>query len=126
VEVEGLISEYGPDQLVPAQDPEDMPEPYDRAAQEKRARAADKQMTLLGKVNPLALEEFAALEERHAFLTSQLEDLKKTRKDLFEIVKDVDQRVQEVFSAAYADTAEHFEGIFGRLFPGGEGSLSLT
>jgi chromosome segregation protein len=126
MEVEGLIGEYGPDQLVPAQDPEDMPEPYDRAAQEKRARAADKQMTLLGKVNPLALEEFAALEERHAFLTSQLEDLKKTRKDLFEIVKDVDQRVQEVFSAAYADTAEHFEGIFGRLFPGGEGSLSLT
>ncbi|MEO5878019.1 MAG: AAA family ATPase, partial [Streptosporangiaceae bacterium] len=126
MEVEGLIGEYGPDQPVPAADPEDMPEPYDRAVQEKRARAADKQMTLLGKVNPLALEEFAALEERHAFLTSQLEDLKKTRKDLFEIVKDVDQRVQEVFSAAYADTAEHFEGIFGRLFPGGEGSLSLT
>ncbi|GAA2726280.1 chromosome segregation protein SMC [Actinocorallia aurantiaca] len=126
MEVEGLVAEYGPDQPVPPQDPEGSPEPFDRAVQEKRARAAERQMTQLGKVNPLALEEFAALEERHAFLTAQLEDLKKTRKDLFDIVKDVDRRVQEVFAAAYADTAEHFSGIFGRLFPGGEGSLSLT
>ncbi|ROO83384.1 condensin subunit Smc [Actinocorallia herbida] len=126
MEVEGLVAEYGPDQLVPPQDPEASPEPFDRAVQEKRAKAAERQMAQLGKVNPLALEEFAALEERHAFLTSQLEDLKKTRRDLFDIVKDVDQRVQEVFAAAYAETAEHFAGIFGRLFPGGEGSLSLT
>ncbi|WP_106398020.1 chromosome segregation protein SMC [Actinocorallia populi] len=126
MEVAGLVVEYGPDQPVPPQDPEDSPEPFDRAVQEKRARAAERQMTQLGKVNPLALEEFAALEERHAFLTAQLEDLRKTRKDLFDIVKDVDRRVQEVFAAAYADTAEHFSGIFGRLFPGGEGSLSLT
>ncbi|WP_460368499.1 AAA family ATPase, partial [Actinocorallia lasiicapitis] len=126
MELEGLLEEYGPDQLVPPQDPEAMPEPFDRAVQEKRAKAAERQMTALGKVNPLALEEFAALEERHTFLTSQLEDLKKTRKDLFDIVKDVDQRVQEVFASAYAETAEHFEGIFSRLFPGGEGSLSLT
>ncbi|GAA0955186.1 chromosome segregation protein SMC [Actinocorallia libanotica] len=126
MEVAGLVAEYGPDQPVPPQDPEGSPEPFDRAVQEKRARAAERQMTQLGKVNPLALEEFAALEERHAFLTAQLEDLKKTRKDLFDIVKDVDRRVQEVFAAAYADTAEHFSGIFGRLFPGGEGSLSLT
>ncbi|MDX6739105.1 chromosome segregation protein SMC [Actinocorallia sp. A-T 12471] len=126
MEVEGLVAEYGPDQPVPPQDPEAAPEPFDRAVQEKRAKAAERQMAQLGKVNPLALEEFAALEERHAFLTSQLEDLKKTRKDLFDIVKDVDQRVQEVFAAAYAETAEHFEGIFSRLFPGGEGSLSLT
>ncbi|MCD0448384.1 chromosome segregation protein SMC [Actinocorallia sp. API 0066] len=126
MEVEGLIAEYGPDQPVPPQDPEALSEPFDRAVQEKRAKAAERQMAQLGRVNPLALEEFAALEERHAFLTSQLEDLRKTRKDLFDIVKDVDQRVQEVFAAAYADTAEHFSGIFGRLFPGGEGSLSLT
>jgi chromosome segregation protein len=126
MEVDGLIAEYGPDQPVPPQDPEGSPEPFDRAAQEKRARTAERQMAQLGKVNPLALEEFAALEERHAFLTAQLEDLKKTRKDLFDIVKDVDRRVQEVFAAAYADTAEHFAQIFGRLFPGGEGSLSLT
>ncbi|GAA2092714.1 chromosome segregation protein SMC [Actinomadura alba] len=129
VEAASLIAEYGPDQPVPP--PPDagedaVPQPYDRAVQEKRAKAAERQLTTLGKVNPLALEEFAALEERHAFLTSQLEDLKKTRRDLLTVVKEVDERVEQVFAAAFADTAREFERIFSRLFPGGEGRLSLT
>ncbi|MBA8949338.1 chromosome segregation protein [Actinomadura namibiensis] len=129
LEVEALVDEYGPDQPVPPgpEAGEDArPVPYDRATQEKRARVAERQLNQLGKVNPLALEEFAALEERHAFLTTQLEDLKKTRRDLMNVVKEVDERVQEVFASAYADTTAQFSRIFARLFPGGEGSLSLT
>ncbi|MUN41982.1 chromosome segregation protein SMC [Actinomadura litoris] len=129
LEVDSLVNEYGPDQLVPP-DPEKgedaKPAPYERAVQEKRAKAAERQLNQLGKVNPLALEEFAALEERHAFLTSQLEDLKKTQRELLGLVKEVDDRVQQVFASAYDDTAREFERIFARLFPGGEGSLSLT
>ncbi len=100
--------------------------PYVRAEQERRAATAQRQLDQLGKVNPLALEEFAALEERHAFLSTQLEDLKKTRRDLLTVVKEVDDRVQEVFASAFEDTAREFEEIFGRLFPGGEGRLILT
>ncbi len=100
--------------------------PYIRAEQERRAAGAQRQLDQLGKVNPLALEEFAALEERHAFLATQLEDLKKTRRDLLTVVKEVDDRVQEVFASAFEDTAREFEGIFSRLFPGGEGRLILT
>ncbi len=73
--------------------------PYVRAEQEKRAATAQRQLDQLGKVNPLALEEYAALEERHAFLANQLEDLKKTRRDLLTVVKEVDDRVQEVFAS---------------------------
>jgi chromosome segregation protein len=126
VEAVALIAEYGPDQPVPSTTEGAEPTPYDRAVQEKRAKAAERQLNTLGKVNPLALEEFAALEERHAFLTSQLEDLKKTRRDLLTVVKEVDERVEQVFAAAYEDTAREFERIFSRLFPGGEGRLSLT
>jgi chromosome segregation protein len=97
-----------------------------RAEQERRLRTAEKALALLGRVNPLALEEFAALEERHRFLTEQLDDLKRSRKDLLDLIRDVDARVEEVFSAAYADTAEQFEQVFARLFPGGEGRLVLT
>jgi chromosome segregation protein len=100
--------------------------PYARAEQERRAAVAQRQLDQLGKVNPLALEEYAALEERHAFLATQLEDLKKTRRDLLTVVKEVDDRVQQVFAAAFEDTAREFEDIFGRLFPGGEGRLILT
>ena len=119
VDPETLVVEYGPDQLVPAVParrrtrPDEptaaTPVPYVRAEQEKRARAAERALALLGRVNPLALEEFAALEERHQFLTEQLEDLKKTRRDLLDIVREVDERVEQVFTAAYDDTAREFE-----------------
>ncbi|MFI1378518.1 chromosome segregation protein SMC [Embleya sp. NPDC020886] len=137
IEAEGLLAEYGPDRLVPPSPPaegeerapdapEALPRPYVRAEQEKRLRAAEKAHVQLGKVNPLALEEFAALEERHNFLTEQLEDLKNTRRDLMTVVKEVDARVEQVFTAAFHDTAREFVGVFARLFPGGEGRLILT
>ncbi|WP_020120991.1 chromosome segregation protein SMC [Streptomyces canus] len=139
VEPAGLVEEYGPHQLVPPsppaegeelpEDPEhprNQPKPFHRAEQEKRLRAAERAYQQLGKVNPLALEEFAALEERHKFLSEQLEDLKKTRADLLQVVREVDERVEQVFTEAYRDTARQFEGVFSRLFPGGEGRLILT
>jgi len=100
--------------------------PYVREEQVARAAAAERQLAKLGKVNPLALEEYAALQERHQFLATQLEDLRKTRRDLLTVVKEVDDRVQEVFASAYADTAREFEVLFARLFPGGSGRLLLT
>ncbi|GAA0663417.1 chromosome segregation protein SMC [Streptomyces thermocarboxydovorans] len=139
VEPAVLVAEYGPHQLVPPsppaegeqlpEDPEhprNQPRPFVRAEQEKRLKAAERAYQQLGKVNPLALEEFAALEERHQFLSEQLEDLKKTRADLLQVVKEVDERVEQVFTEAYRDTAREFEGVFSRLFPGGEGRLVLT
>lgn len=139
VEPAGLVSDYGPDQLVPPslpaegeelpEDPEhprNQPRRFVRAEQEKRLKSAERAYQQLGKVNPLALEEFAALEERHKFLSEQLEDLKKTRADLLQVVKEVDERVEQVFTEAYRDTAREFEGVFSRLFPGGEGRLILT
>jgi chromosome segregation protein len=126
IEPDILVEEYGPHQPVPPVEGADEPLPYVRAVQEKRLKAAERAMALLGTVNPLALEEFAALEERHRFLTEQLEDLKASRRDLMDIVKEVDERVEQVFTEAFADTAVQFERVFARLFPGGEGRLILT
>ncbi|MFF0039491.1 AAA family ATPase [Streptomyces mirabilis] len=139
VEPAGLVADYGPGQLVPPslpaegeelpEDPEhprNQPRPFHRAEQERRLKSAERAYAQLGKVNPLALEEFAALEERHKFLSEQLEDLKKTRADLLQVVKEVDERVEQVFTEAYRDTAREFEGVFSRLFPGGDGRLILT
>ncbi len=100
--------------------------PFVREEQQKRLRTAERALAQLGRINPLALEEFSAMEERHKFLTEQLEDLKATRKDLLDIVREVDQRVEEVFTEAYADVSKAFDETFSRLFPGGEGRLILT
>jgi chromosome segregation protein len=139
IDPEVLVEDFGPDQLVPViADPADAVDesrgpvdgpvavPYVRDVQVKRLRSAERKLSSIGRVNPLALEEYAALEERHKFLTEQLEDLKSSKRDLMEIVREVDERVEKVFTEAYYDTAAQFEGVFSRLFPGGEGRLVLT
>ncbi|MBB3326152.1 chromosome segregation protein SMC [Microlunatus antarcticus] len=143
LDAEVLVAEFGPDQLVPvlsrpdgsalpaAEDLEEgeelpSPRPYVREEQSARLRKAERALAVLGRVNPLALEEFDAMEERHRFLAEQLEDLRRTRKDLVDIIADVDTRVEQVFAEAYADVEVAFERVFSRLFPGGEGRLVLT
>ncbi len=127
VDADALVAEYGPEVPVPVIGDEGaLPSRFERAAAERRAADAQRQLDRLGQVNPLALEEFEALTERHNFLATQLEDLRKTRRDLLTVVKEVDDRVQEVFASAYADTAREFEQLFARLFPGGQGHLVLT
>lgn len=131
-----LVEEYGPHLPVPVTDAEPVEgpdgesvqptEPYVRERQEKRLRTAERSMKQLGQVNPLALEEFAALEERHTFLQTQLSDIKKSREDLLEIVREIDERVERIFVEAFEDTKTQFDRIFPRLFPGGEGKLVLT
>ncbi|MCH8561214.1 chromosome segregation protein SMC [Nesterenkonia sp. DZ6] len=149
---EYLIEHYGPDQLVPQasdqlltqadptqpdrpEDPADPADPADeaesgvpfnRSEQEKRLAQARRDLRALGKVNPLALEEHSALEERHRYLQEQLSDLKRSRQDLLEIIADVDATVEKVFTEAWLDTKLQFERVFARLFPGGEGRLELT
>src|SRR5690348_42452 len=121
VEADALVAEYGPEVPVPViGDDEALPSTFERASAERRAADAQRQLDRLGKVNPLALEEFEALTERHTFLATQLDDLRKTRRDLLTVVKEVDDRVQEVFASAYADTAREFEHLFSRLFPRSE------
>ncbi|MGB4138167.1 MAG: AAA family ATPase, partial [Microbacterium sp.] len=125
-----LVAEYGPDQPVPrdpgADDDEDTAIPFDRRIQERRLRESERKLAQLGRVNPLALEEFAALEQRHAFLTEQLADLTKTRQDLLTIIAELDERMQSIFAAAFEDTRQAFTEVFPLLFPGGSGSISLT
>lgn len=137
-----LIAEYGPDVALPPTELEmaefeqarergeqvvaPAPMPYDRATQERRAKRAERELAELGRVNPLALEEFAALEERYNFLSTQLEDVKAARKDLLDVVADVDARILQVFSDAFVDVEREFQEVFTVLFPGGEGRLRLT
>ncbi|MFE4951672.1 chromosome segregation protein SMC [Leifsonia sp. NPDC056665] len=136
-----LVAEYGPDVPVPpdtreddetpaeetGEEPEERPgTPYVREQQQKRLASAERKLGQLGRVNPLALEEFAALEQRHKFLTEQLTDLTNTRKDLVTIIEEIDEKMQTIFESAFADTEAAFERVFPILFPGGSGHISLT
>jgi chromosome segregation protein len=99
---------------------------YDPAALAEREDVLVRKLGLLGRVNPLALEEFKALEERHAFLSDQLDDLRRSKRDLQEVVVAVDDRIREVFRLAFEDVAREFQLTFSTVFPGGQGRLVLT
>ena len=100
--------------------------PYAAPSRKPASRVADRKLAQLGRVNPLALEEFAALEQRHKFLTEQLTDLTNTRKDLLTIIDEIDEKMQDIFSSAFEDTKAAFNQVFPVLFPGGTGSIHLT
>lgn len=99
--------------------------PYNRQEQKKRLDKARRDLAALGKINPLATEEFEALEERNKYLNDQRNDVVKSRDDLMQLIKDLDSTMVQVFKSAFDDTAEAFEQMFATLFPGGTGRLRL-
>lgn len=99
---------------------------FDLAEETARLRQAEKDLSALGKVNPLALEEFKALEERYEFLATQLADVEQARKDLTDVIEEVDAKILQLFTDAWHDVAAEFPQVFSTLFPGGEGRLVLT
>ena len=114
ISIADLLRDYTPD------------ESFDRGAETKRLKQAEKDLNSLGKVNPLALEEFKALEERYSFLSTQLDDVIEARKDLEGVIEDVDAQILQLFSDAWHDVEAEFPKVFSTLFPGGEGRLILT
>ncbi|GEK78786.1 chromosome segregation protein SMC [Agrococcus baldri] len=114
LEEQVLVAEYTP------------AEEWDRKAEQARLQEAERKLGRLGRVNPLALEEFEALEQRHTFLTEQLADLAKTRTDLEQIIADLDETMETIFATAFEDTKAAFAEVFPILFPGGSGALALT
>lgn len=124
VEPDTLIEEYGPHLPIVTAEGEEIP--YVRATQEQNLARAEKALARLGKINPLALEEHAALEERQKYLTTQLQDLRRSRADLLQIIEEIDARVEGIMQRALADVAKEFQEVFSYLFPGGEGKLELT
>ena len=112
--VDDLLADFAPD------------ENFDRAAVTKQLKQAEKDLRVLGRVNPLALEEYKAMEERYSFLSTQLDDVLKARQDLTDVVEEVDATILQLFTDAWNDVEAEFPAVFQTLFPGGDGRLVLT
>ncbi|SIS43288.1 condensin subunit Smc [Corynebacterium appendicis CIP 107643] len=114
IAIDDLLADYSP------------AEDFDEAEEKKRLKKAEKDLAALGKVNPLALEEYKALEERYSFLSTQLADVVQARKDLAGVIDDVDKQILQLFTDAWHDVEREFPRVFDTLFPGGEARLLLT
>ncbi|MGO9873383.1 MAG: chromosome segregation protein SMC [Acidimicrobiia bacterium] len=103
-----------------------IPDVADGTTLSARARELERDLRLMGPINPLAVSEFDALVERHEFLQQQLDDVRNTRRELARVIKAVDEEIVNVFESAFADVARHFSELFAMLFPGGSGRVVLT
>ena len=122
--VDRLRSDHdlAPDVAVSAPCPE-LPDGIEAA---RRVEMLESELDIMGPVNPLALEEYQALQERHTFLQGQLDDIRSTRRELSKVIASIDEEIVTVFASAFADVSVNFTQLFETLFPGGQGSLSLT
>ena len=115
LEVEPEVAEAAP-----------MPEAIEGVTHADRARVLERDIRLMGPINPLALQEFTELQERHQFLEEQLNDVRASRRELAQVIAAVDVEIQSVFAEAFADVSVNFTNLFALLFPGGKGKLVLT
>ena len=115
LEVEPEVAEAAP-----------MPEVPEGTDHADRARALERDIRLMGPINPLALQEFTELQERHNFLEEQLNDVRNSRRELAQVIEAIDTEIQKVFTEAFVDVSKNFTELFQLLFPGGKGKLQLT
>jgi chromosome segregation protein len=122
--IEALRRDHSVEPQVAVDSP--MPELPESTSPISKVRELERELRLMGPINPLALEEFDELQKRHTFLEEQLEDVKNTRRELIKVIKQVDMEIQSTFASAYSDVRDNFEKLFSALFPGGQGKLILT
>jgi chromosome segregation protein len=115
LEVEPEVAEAAP-----------MPEVPEGTTHDDRARALERDIRLMGPINPLALQEFTELQERHTFLEEQLNDVRTSRRELAQVIAAIDTEIQTVFAKAFEDVSQNFVDLFQLLFPGGKGKLALA
>ena len=101
----------------------DLPEGVEMAV---HAEQLETEIAAIGPVNPLALDELTELGERHRFLEEQVDDVRKARRELHQVIRTLDDEIMQVFAGTFADVNEHFSNLVTSLFPGGTGRLSLT
>jgi len=122
--IEALRRDHSVEPQVAVDSP--LPELPENTSPITKVRELERELRLMGPINPLALEEFDDLQKRHTFLEEQLEDVKNTRRELIKVIKQVDMEIQSTFASAYSDVRDNFEKLFSSLFPGGQGKLILT
>jgi chromosome segregation protein len=106
-----------------AASPPPLPDGVTAAAHERTLRA---DLNRLGPVNPLALSEYEEASERFEFVAAQLADVRNSRRELHKVIRAIDAEIIATFADAFEDVARNFAELFGTLFPGGTGRLSLT
>jgi chromosome segregation protein len=92
-----------------------------------RAQVAELKVKLdaMGPVNLAAMDEHKELEERHAFLTHQHEDLLNAKETLLKAIQKINKTTKDLFLETFQKIQLEFKNFFRLLFGGGGAELVL-
>ncbi len=93
---------------------------------ENSINKTEKDLDALGTVNYLASEDFESLNERYENISSNIEELNLTKKELLKYIGEIEEEIKFRIENSFNTISVNFEEVFEKLFPGGKGSLSLT
>ena len=116
-EAQRRLGEAGTDEAAEGDDRDEL------AARAERLQA---RREALGRVNPLAKEEYEAEKERLDELAAQRADLEESLAELEKLRDELADTVQRRFAETFDAVARNFEEVAATLFPGGEGRLRLV
>jgi len=97
-----------------------------REEAETEASNIRRRIAALGPINPIAVEEYNQLEERHGFFMEQIEDLQRSKRALMKVISAIDQKMKNRFAETFECINESFQRVFETLFPGGQAELVYT
>jgi chromosome segregation protein len=83
------------------------------------------QLDNMGPVNLDAVHEYDELEERYKFLEAQNNDLTNSRRELLDVIAQINSTTRKLFSETFAQVRVNFREMFAELFGGGRADLSL-
>jgi chromosome segregation protein len=86
----------------------------------------ESQLEEIGVVNYLAKTDYEQLDLRHTEMTTSIEDLTTSKKELLVHIKKIEDEIKFRIDSSFNSVSLHFGEIFEQLFPGGKGSLELS
>ena len=98
----------------------------DSSKASKRLNELKQKIKGLGNVNVSAIEEYKEVSERYEFMSAQVSDVEKSKKEIERLITDLTKQMKEVFVESFDRINKNFTYTFKELFGGGTASLSLS
>lgn len=95
-------------------------------AGQRRLNELKQKIKSLGNINVSSIEEYKEVSERYEFMSTQVEDVEKSKKEIERLILDLTKKMREVFVESFNQINANFTYTFKELFGGGTASLSLS
>jgi chromosome segregation protein len=89
---------------------------FQRDALEKDVNAMKRRLDTYGEINPMAIEAYNEIKERHDTIAGQRDDILAAKENLVQTMKEIEETATARFLESFAQVRENFINVFRTLF----------